>query len=90
MMTALTVETVDIPNGHRFIRSDGECFFMIYVGNNGDAKLYHGDNPDTPPTVSIIEIGASFSDKVERALLHVLAYPKRLDDHDIEAKFPGC
>jgi len=89
-MTKLTVETVEIPNGYRFIRSDGECFFMMDVSNSGDARLYHGDNQDTPPTVSIIEIGASFSDKVARALLHVLAYPNRLDDHDIKAKFSRC
>jgi len=87
-MTELTVKIVEIPNGYRFIRSDGECFFLIIFGNGGDAKLFHGDDPDTPPTISIIEIGASFSNKVERARLHVLAYPNQLDDYDIKAEFP--
>jgi hypothetical protein len=39
-MTDFTIETSKIPGGYSFRRSDGQQFFMVLVGNQGNAKLY--------------------------------------------------
>jgi hypothetical protein len=41
-MTDFTIETSKIPGGYSFRRSDGQQFFMVLVGNQGNARLYAG------------------------------------------------
>ena len=79
-MTDLTVDRTNIPGGYRFIRSDGQRFFMIAVGDRGSAALYVGNSPDRPPAVSIVEFDVNVADKLDRATVWVLAYPG-IPDH---------
>ena len=43
-MTDFTIHTSKIPGGYSFRRSDGQQFFMINVGNEGNTALYVGDS----------------------------------------------
>jgi hypothetical protein len=86
-MTKFTVEIVEIPNGggYIFIRSDGQHFFLIPVGDKGNAELYAGVDPNKPG--AFIVTLQNFTDNVARALDHVLVYPNQLNDQHIRASF---
>jgi hypothetical protein len=58
-----------------FVRSDGECFFMI-SREDGSASLYAGASPDQPPQVDLGDFGVSVLDKVAAAERVILAYTK--------------
>ena len=75
-MTHLTVETISTSEGSDFIRSDGECFFLVGTAA-GSAVLYHGPARERPPSTDIVELDVSVTDKLEAARRWVLAYPDR-------------
>ena len=80
MTEELTIETGEIPGGYTFRRSDGQQFFMVWVGGTGSANLYAGASPNMPPSKEIVGFDASVSDKIAAARLWILAYPDRPSD----------
>jgi hypothetical protein len=72
-MPELTVrKTAD---GYSFVRSDGECFFMIFR-EDGSASLYAGASPDQSPQVCLRDFDVSVQDKVTAAERMILTYTK--------------
>ena len=73
-MTDFTIETSKIPGGYSFRRSDGQRFFMIFVGNEGNAMLYAGNSPNKPPAEAIVEFDYTVSDKLAASRSRILDY----------------
>ncbi len=76
-MTDLSVNVLKTSEGYDFIRSDGERFFLVGKGD-GHALLFSGRRNE-PPTIGIVDLDISVSDKLEAARKWVLAYPKHPD-----------
>jgi hypothetical protein len=73
-MTDFTIETSKIPGGYSFRRSDGQQFFMVLVGNQGNARLYAGNSADKPPAEAIVEFDYTVSDKLAACRSRILGY----------------
>jgi hypothetical protein len=76
-MTDLSVNVLKTLEGYDFIRSDGECFYLVGK-DDGHAVLYVGRRIQ-PPSSGIVDLDISISDKLEEARKWILAYPKHPD-----------
>lgn len=70
----LTVETIPSQGHYKFLRSDGESFFMVPT-ENGGAVLYHGTFNEGGSRTGIVDFDANVSDKVANAERWILTHP---------------